>query len=75
MPSLLERIRNKSPEEKKKMIIWISAVVMVIVIALWALLFFGFGGMEQAKAESAQSASQLGSIKQGFEAIMKMFKK
>jgi hypothetical protein len=73
MEDVLAAVNALTPEEKKKLIIWISAAAMLAVLAVWALLLFGPGRRESAAGSKKDNI--LGSIGQSFSAMMKSIKK
>lgn len=68
MSEFLKKLQSKTPEEKKKITVWVAAVAMFLVMAAWLAFTPGFW-----KAKP-QDSSLLRSAKESFLELMNKYK-
>ena len=59
--SLLEKLRAKSPEEKKKITIWTAVAITLVIGAAWA--FYFIGTFKENKNETLDAGSATHDLK------------
>ncbi|MDO8504794.1 MAG: hypothetical protein Q7S36_02980 [Candidatus Liptonbacteria bacterium] len=72
--SILQKLRSKSPEEKRKITIWASSVIVTIIAILWAIYLINSSGQKNPDG-AGQNQSFFANLKQSFAKIMESTKK